>query len=185
MKIKAFRYITTNDLVDLDFHNWSRVFEYAYILNELKKDNTIKSVHNTSCGGWLSVHRQFIDKLNELEGKEIINSDIKSQNVKNFQLYNILDKSLKQYDCVINVSTLEDFQNYGLFEIALTNLLEMANKRLIVTIDDNGREIGFIQKFFNIPISLLDDTNALRGSNSIYPEPSLNYLKIILLDIEK
>lgn len=185
MLIREFRYLTKNDYFDPDIINWSRGAEYGYVLNELKRDSNIKSVHNTSCGGWQQVHQQFISKLNTLIDKEIINSDAVEQNVPNFHIYNILDKPIKKYDCVLSVSTIEDFQRYDLFKQALDNLLDMTTKRLIVTADDNGIEVRFIQDYFNLPKNPLPDKDALRGGNSIYPNPFLNYLKIILLDVEK
>ena len=187
MRIKEFRFLTTNDYFDLSFQNWSRGAEYGYILNELKASNTIKTLHNTACG-FGGVHLDFARRLEGLD-IQVFNSDMNHSDVfNNFKVFNLLKTSEERYDCCLCISVLEDFQSEELTKLAISNLLEQANNRLIITADIFDKvDVRWFWEAFRPgePYIPLGTENVLTGSTSPYKQDEFNYIKILLIDVIK
>jgi len=186
MQIQELRFMTTTDPYDLSFQNWSRCYEWEYVLNVLKSDPFLVTVHNTACGE-AGIHKQFHDKLKAIPGKVIYNSDVRTSLINtqfdNFHLCNIIEKPIRKYDCVLCISVLEDFLDYNIVNSTIKNLLEQTEKRLIITCDYPGMPVDWLKTILNEPDREFSTVNILNGSTSIYPQREFTNLNIILLDI--
>jgi len=188
MEIVNFRFIDKNEsFIDKNFINWSRPYEWGYVLSALKDNiNSEYSVHNTSCGNE-ELHIQFANSLNNLSSN-VFNSDIVDINLnkekfKNYFNYNILSKNKNKYDVVLCISTLEHLPGIDDAKIAFNNLLEQVNDdgRLIITYDYPCIKNEIFEEILNKKIEI--PSNILNGDNSIYP--SGLKLSIVLIDIKK
>ena len=112
-------YLKNTDSVDLKYTEWSRAYEYPHIMNFLTNNFSEKSIeiHNTCCGGHHPDHVNFLKDLEANENWNILNSDLNNYAyegyIKNdlkspFEFYDITQPHSKQFDVVINVSTLEE-----------------------------------------------------------------------------
>ena len=72
MRVIEFKYLTRNDLFDKKYVAWSRIYEYPYVLNMLKKLGANKNsmIHNTSWG-WEGCHVTFKNDLDDIYRDEI------------------------------------------------------------------------------------------------------------------
>lgn len=194
-KVNEFRFVSVDDNYDLNWNNWSRCYEYTLIIdkiNENNKDNI--TIHNTACGVILNIHKQFADKLSEL-GYNVLNSDNldpkytrKPQKYfpENFKKFDIVsDKLNEKFDYVLNISTLEHFQDKNKIKSAIFNLLSQLNinGKLLLTFDYPDIDIKYIENIFNI--KCIDSDNRLNGNNSPIICTKYENLNIVYLEIEK
>jgi hypothetical protein len=195
MKVIDFRYISRNDLFDKKYIAWSRIYEYPYVLNMLKKlgANENSMIHNTSWG-FEGCHVTFKDDLDNLYSNTL-HSDIKQSKLKNTTVYDITKKAednlIEHFDFVLNVSTVEEV-NFSHVNI-IKNLLEQVKVGgyLIITFDYNAKNktgIGSIQlseveKQFNIKLHDVD--NKISGINSENIEERNKLLNCGVLVIQK
>lgn len=186
MKINEFRFLSNNEsFIDKDFVNWSRCYEWGYVLNILKNKNNLK-IHNT-CAGPSEIHKSFHDKLVKTNNI-VYNSDIFETEINkyfnNFYKYNILEENANKYDIVLCISTLEEMDSKYRKQ-GFDNLFNQLNDngRLIITCDYPHVSIKELESFINS--NCLDTNIRLNGSNSFYKQPEYNNLNIILLDIQK
>lgn len=186
MKINEFRFINNNEsFIDKDFVNWSRCYEWGYVLSSLKNVNN-NTIHNT-CSGPGEIHKSFHDKLSKTNNK-VDNSDIFETNINktfdNFYLYNLLDKNNKKYDFVLCISTLEELDKNSI-KVAFNNLLDQVKDggRLIITCDYPDVDVGLLEEILNTKCR--DSSTRLNGANSVYKQEQYTRLNVILIDITK
>ena len=195
MIVTEFRYITRNDLFDKKYIAWSRIYEYPYVLNMLKKLGATEksSIHNTSWG-FEGCHVTFKNDLDNMYSNTL-HSDIKASKLKNTTVYDITtnpsDNLIENFDFVLNVSTVEEVK-YSHVTI-IQNLLKQVKVGgyLIITFDynlNNNSGVGSIQlneveNFFNI--KLKDHGNKISGINSENIEKRNQYLNCGVLVVQK
>jgi len=192
MKVKECRFLNINDKQD-NTPNWSRRFEYKYVYDQIVENvNGLYSVHNTSCG-FSKLHWDFAESISAIRrgvGDHFTNSDLFDKNpldFENYWKYDILTPSPFEYDCVINISTVEDFINPKTIKKAFNNLLNHARKRLIITCDiyDKVDHRMFID-ILGLPKDWdFKEEGALTGANSTHPQYEFSGIRILLIDVEK
>lgn len=140
-KIIEFRYLNIEDRIDNtynDGHAWSRIYEYPFVLDCLRKYANAESLVHNSSWGYQGVHVTFKEELDKVY-KNSIHSDIQKSNYKNTFFMDITvppsTEHLNKYDFVINISTLEEV-DFDHFKI-LQNLLDQVKPLgyLILTFD--------------------------------------------------
>ena len=134
-----FREVDRNDDYDVKYmSNWSRPYEYDYVMRFLKDHNTKDMlVHNTACGGHNFVHNVFMNELSKF--CNCIHSDIAVLKTMNMKYYDITRSSIdykNYFDFVLNISTLEHLAK-DKWVGAFNNLLDQIkiNGYLIITFD--------------------------------------------------
>jgi hypothetical protein len=187
MEIIEFRKIYTNDIYDHHFNDgyaWSRIYEYALVLERLQKYSKAEDLIHNSSWGYEGVHIKFKEKLDSLYNAE--HSDIRFSNLPKTFVYNILEKSEEmkdKYDIVINISTLEEVGGNHI-EI-FYNLLDQVKTHgyLICTFDLPGLQIDKFEKLFNKSIESFYEN--INGSNSQLPNKQCENLNVGLMVIKK
>lgn len=189
MKIKEFRFLTTEDRSDSLYKHdgaiWSRPYEYPFVLDSIQSyKNTTEKVHNTSWG-YEGVHVIFKNELDKLY--DCIHSDIKLSNYDKTKLWDITKPPEKNdivfYDVVINVSTVEEV-NYDHVSI-LKNLFSMVKPGgiLIVTMDVPGAQLDKITEWLGDQPK--QSGKKLTGNNSAFPNSRYEHLNVVALVLEK
>jgi len=185
LSIQDFRFLSLDDEFDNTYGNWSRSYEYPYILNSIKKyTKTPSIIHNTSWG-WEGVHNIFREKLDSLY--DTVHSDIKKSNHPHTKIWDITTPPAKEefdfYDIVINVSTIEEVKHDHVF--ILKNLLSMVKTGglLIVTMDFPGAQLNKIENWLDKKIEY--SNNRLNGNTSLIPNNRYGHLNVIGLVIRK
>lgn len=187
--VHEFRWLETKDKAMLEFDNWSRPYEYCFILDKidsLKLDNP--KIHNTCCGTQ-PIHLQFAKKMNERSGNVIHSDVIKSNFFKelDISIYNITEPYIESqlFDIVVCVSTLEEISKqyrkqtfYNLF-----NQLKIGG-RLLLTCDFPDVELSFCEKLLKTTIA--NNTGIkLNSMNSYYKVEEFSKFNIIAIDVER
>ena len=198
MNVIEFRFLQTDEATDLKYEAWSRIYEYPYVLNTLKKlgASDKSSIHNTSWG-FAGCHLIFKNDL-DTNYKNTLHSDIKESNLNNTIVYDICkkieDKYLNYFDFVLNISTVEEvgFSN----DIIIANLFEQVKPGgyLIITFDysknmDNSFGNGSInlpcvENYTKAKIQPMQ-TNSINGNNSALPNYTYSHLNCGVLVIQK
>ena len=189
MKVLDFRFLSTEDICDdelfNDGHAWSRCYEYPIVLNLMDKYlNTESTVHNSSWG-FQGIHTIFKESLDK-KYKNVLHSDIKFSNLPNTMVYNILEeppeKFKNYFDCVLNISTVEEVG--GDHTQIIKNLYNQvkAGGYLICTFDYPGIQLEKVENFINKKIKI--PKNLLNGSNSVVKNNRYSNLNCGLLVIE-
>lgn len=186
MKINEFRFLNPQEVfLDRRFYNWSRCYEWGYVLNVMKDFNNIK-VHNTCCGP-SEIHKQFHDALCDT-GNIIINSDNRitdmNSGFQNFKVYDLTNKETEQYDVVLCISTLEELPENEI-ENVFNNLFDQVKigGRLIITCDYPDVSVEKLERILSAKCHKSE--NILNGTNSVYPQHVYSHLSVVLIDIEK
>lgn len=195
MVVIEFKYLTRDDLFDKKYVAWSRIYEYPYVLNMLRKLGASQDsiIHNTSWG-WSGCHVTFKNDLDDTYSNTL-HSDIKASTLKNTTLYDITtsprDNLIECFDFVLNISTVEEVK-YSHVNI-IQNLLKQVKVGgyLIITFDykfNKPTDVGSLQlneveKFLNIKIK--DNSNKISGINSENIEKRNEFLNCGVLVIQK
>lgn len=198
MKVVEFRYLNTRDNHDKKYKWWSRVYEYKYVLDVLKKlgATSESQIHNSSWG-WEGCHITF---KNDLDNQycNTVHSDVKQSTLDKTIVYDITkkceDKYKNYFDFVINVSTVEEVNHPN--DKVLNNLLEQVKTGgyLIITFDHNKNSpptfgkgsinLTNVEDFVNKKIDP-PSNYILNGSNSILPNSRYAHLNCGVLVIQK
>jgi len=160
-EIIKYEFITDEYPLETKYIHWSRIYEWKYVLDIIKKIKP-KSIHNTSCGG-LNVgdclHLTFCDDIKK-EVQIALHSDVWGRNNyvgiekkpegKDYIFYDILTTHEDKYDMVLNISTIEHLKNKDRIFVIL-NLLHQLNDggHLILTFDYPDVDLNQINKFVN------------------------------------
>jgi hypothetical protein len=186
--VNEFRYLTVNDKYMDEFSNWSRPYEYNWILQNLQKASLNNpSIHNTCCGTQ-PIHLQFAEKLNKfsqnITHSDIIKSDLFLQHL-NIETYDLTQSYNKLFDIVICISTLEEMRANDR-EIAFNNLINQVNVggHLLLTCDYPDVELSFLENILGQKI-MLDNNIKLCGNNSAFRNDEFSNLNIIVIDLIK
>lgn len=186
MKINQFRFLNNAEaFLNPIFRNWSRCYEWGYVLDVLSAQKDI-SVHNTSCGG-CEIHKQFSSAL-DATGNKIYNTDVcttdLTSTLSNFSIYNLTEKNANLYDMVLCISTLEHM-TINEQRLAFDNLLDQTKDggRLIITLDYPDANLEQIESLLGR--KCLDCNTRLNGNNSYYRDSTYSHLNIVLIDITK
>jgi peroxiredoxin family protein len=191
MQVKEFRFLSWQEkFIDSQFKNWSRCYEWGYVLSELKKLENLKlNIHNTCCGP-SEIHKQFHDVLISNPNHIVFNSDIiqteTNKNFTNFFNYDIIYKNDNKYDIVLCISTLEELKdNKKNLVDSFHNLLNQTKEggRLIITCDFPMIQPEVLELLVNEKCQ--DTLNRLTGITSQFKQPEFKNLSIILLDLQK
>ena len=186
MEIKEYRFITLEDRSDSSYDNWSRTYEYPFVLDSMKSyGNNIETIHNTSWG-FEGVHITFKNDLDSIY-PNCIHSDIKRSNLGKTKVWDITKPPEKNdigfYDVVINVSTVEEV-NYDHVSI-LKSLFSMVKPGgiLVVTMDVPGAQLDKISEWLGDQPKQSD--KKITGNNSIIPNHGRGHLSVVGLVLEK
>jgi len=197
-EVIEFRFLTSDENYDIKYEAWSRIYEYPYVLQTLKKlgatENSI--IHNSSWG-FEGCHITFLNDLNNLYSKSL-HSDIKYSKLNNTFIYDITqkvdEKYINYFDFVINVSTIEEV-NYP-NNIVINNLFEQVKPGgyLIVTFDydknnctsfgNGSMNLSCIETLINKKIQPCEG-NKINGINSFLPNSDCHHLNCGVLVIQK
>ena len=180
-KVEKFGFFSKEDPTDMLFQHeicWSRIYEYPFVLNEIKNSGIQNpKIHNCSWG-FRDMHVIFKTCL-DLEYKKSYHSDITPSTLYNCFVWDITETprdSLKNhFDIVLNISTLEEVKHNHV-EV-LENHLEQLNDNglFIGTFDYPGLQLDKIEDYLGIKIK--DCDSRLNPKNSRLPDKVLNLPK--------
>jgi len=186
-EIIDFRFIDINDLHDLRWGWWSRIYEYPIILENLKNYGLFKGsyLHNT-CWGYEGGHIIFKNALEQL-CDNVTNSDLRFSEIENTMIWDstspILSEWHQNFDFVLNISTLEeiDYPQIKIFESYLKMLKE--GGYFLATFDIPGLQLNAFETLFNCKI--VEPPMPINGSNSGWRQDKYADLKCGLMTIKK
>ena len=199
MEVIEFRFITNKDIVNSNYVAWSRIYEYPLVLQKMKEIGLTSDslIHNTSWG-FEGCHVLFKEEVDR-SYSHCLHSDIKHSSLPKTMYYDITQKIDEKYhnyfDCVINISTVEEvpFNNI----IILNNLLQQVkpNGYLILTFDysasvehtegNGSMNLAKVSQFINKSIENNTPDNNITGTNSLHPDIRWSHLQCGLLIIKK
>tara|TARA_R110000751_G_scaffold194488_1_gene299884 strand:- start:939 stop:1532 length:594 start_codon:yes stop_codon:yes gene_type:complete len=179
MIVKKFEQITKNHPKDSKYGgDWSRPYEYATVLEELKSIGSNLKVHN-ACWGFEGCHVKFKNELEKLYGLEnVVNSDMKESLIPNTHRWNILldppSEWEEYFDVAMCISTIEEIENFpGAWEVkggkfhrqvwALHQLTRTVKPggHVIITFDYPGLELTQFENFLKHEYKYNKDTALL------------------------
>jgi len=184
MQVLEFRYMDKDDDINPFYEQRSRVYEYDFVFKRLDlwKDE-IKTIHNTSCWGW-ECHNLFAKWLEQFW--KVVNSDNASWELEtkpeNFIECDITQPLPIKSDVNLCISTLEHLGEEQQ-EKALYNLIESANKYIILTFDCPPVNVEKLEKY--LWAKCVDAKNRLNPENSKYKHPSRTGINIVALVIKR
>lgn len=193
MKVLEFKFISIEDNTDKKFEQagaWSRIYEYPAVLECIDKYCKSKEpkIHNTSWG-FEGVHVTFKTELERRYGvANVKNSDIKHSGYANTSIYNITQKppeeEVSKYDVVLNISTVEEVENFSHVEI-FNNLYNQVKDDgiLVITFDYPGLDLGSVEDHLGLKIK--DNKEKLNGSNSVVENNIYSHLNCGLICAQK
>ena len=186
MIVKYFHYMSKDAPYDLRWKNWSRAYEYHWVLNAIKsvcKHNML--IHNTCCGWW-DIHLEFAEALKEYW--TVINTDIETirwdKKPDNYKICDILQPYELKADITLCISALEHLSNPIQ---ALDNLISKTNEwwYVICTFDCPPVNLWDIEHYLSEKCWDMPVEDRLDPVNSIYPHPEWKGINIISLIIQK
>lgn len=195
MEIVDFRFLTKEDSYDNKYINWSRTYEYKYVLDNLEKlgGNKYSKIHNTAWG-YNDLHSLFKDDLTELYPNSI-HSDIldKSTSLFNTAKQDLTkepeNRYLNYFDFVLNIGLLQEKNKENI--LIIKNLLKQVklNGYLILTFDlcssGNSANLKELKNFLKSDIK--NEGEILNQKNSVIPwdyEININIGVLIIKKIE-
>jgi len=188
-EVVEFRYLSNAEDYDVNYSCeavlpcetdvWSRIYEYPYVFNILKKYGTTESLIHNSSWGFEGCHVTFKNILDSLY-KNVIHSDIRRSSLPKTMVYDVtqqMDNSyLNHFDFVLNISTIEEIQCST--DVIISNLLEQVKVGgyLIITFDHdadtchtcgNGSiNLNLVENYLNTSIKEPVSGEILTGANS-------------------
>lgn len=178
-EVKEFRFLSPNDPVDMSYDNWSRCYEWKWVLDKLRGYSG--SVHNTCCGT-KEIHGQFCRDL-DAACPDVTHSDFipTEFHLDRFQLRDATKEwPSDEFDCVVCVSTLEEIPET---EKALTNVIRSAKSRVLLTFDYPHVDLAMVQRIVGREIDTPSDS-VLDGFNSKRPAPHYQHLNVVVLELQ-
>ena len=177
MKIVDFSFFADIDPRDSFYANWSRQYEYPWVISRLRAYGA-KSVHNTACGGSQQIHGKFAIAL----GGEFktTNSDVfvdSSWFVRDYCDITIPRRGEK-FDAVVCVSAIEHINGHAPIEI-IKNLLGHVNDGGIVLITLDSPPVNIAQLANELKCGCRVPENILTCSQEPYVGTNVVRLEII------
>jgi hypothetical protein len=186
MKVIKYGFLQPDEpFQDASFDNWSRRYEWGYILNFLKSSGRKTSIHNTCCGSG-PLHLSFLMSLENYGF--VTNSDLRrgecTNKIPGFFLHNVLDPWPGSFNLVLCVSTLEELGGPDDIKRAYTNLCEqvLPGGDLIITCDYPDVDTDVLDDLVGRKVE--DVPVRLNGSNSTRTQPEFSHLNIVLLHVK-
>lgn len=158
MNVKKFGYFSPDDICDMKFQHdicWSRVYEYPFVLNEIKQSG-IESprIHNASWG-FRDIHLVFktwLDVHYNTTHSDLIHSSLYKACM--WDITKPAPQFKQQFDIVINVSTLEEVAGDHV-KIMQNHLNQVKQGGLfIMTFDYPGLQLEEVERFLMTNISI-------------------------------
>ncbi len=157
-------FISTDFPRDDKYIHWSRIYEWKYAIDAINEYKP-ETIHNTACGGLNTgdcLHLTFCKDILDI-CKSVINSDIwgtdypgvkTKPEVDNFIYYDITEPYDKQFDMVLNISTIEHLPKDKIV-LTLDNILNQVKQggHLILTFDYPEIDLATIKQYFNVEIT--------------------------------
>jgi 2-polyprenyl-3-methyl-5-hydroxy-6-metoxy-1,4-benzoquinol methylase len=181
-EVLEYRYLTAEDHHDATWENWSRAYEYPFVLTRLRRTR----VMNVGCGGLMAIHGRWATMLNKT-GLEVTHSDIVGAGLISPFTYYDLRKPWDgpSFDTVIAVSVLEHI-SYPV-DALLDNLFGMVAHGgiMLATMDVPGVDRAAVdawagQAVTNIP----PGGHILSGANSVCEQLGWAETNILALAVE-
>lgn len=178
--------ITSDKYDDKYFANWSRPYEYKYVMDFIlaHKSGDI-TIHNTACGGHHDIHNIFRDELDKIG--TCVHSDLVRTGNKEIQYYDIRNKHLgfkNTFDFVLNISTIEhvDSDKIKIIENLFSQV--KSGGYLVMTFDFPKIRPEVLEPLLGVVCKKPD--NCLTGVNSVSPnlDPEFNH-EIVFLVLRK
>ena len=151
MKVIDFSFFAETDPRDAFYANWSRQYEYPWVISRLRAYGA-KSVHNTACGGSMQIHGKFAISL----GNEFntVNSDVfvdRSWFVRDYCDITVPWRGEK-FDAVVCVSAIEHIDGHKPIRI-IENLLGHVKDDGIALITFDAPPVNFteLENIFGVP----------------------------------
>ncbi len=189
-------YFKFSDAIDVKYTEWSRAYEYPYIMKFLEDKFPKESIkiHNTCCGGHHIDHVNFLKDLELKKEWFVLNSDLNDyayegyikNNLKSpFEFYDITKPFDKKFDVIINVSTLEEIPHINYIDYFQNSYNQLnLGGYLIITCDvppanlyDLFDDLNiFNESFYNFAPLLNKPNDALNFNNTLIenaPNPGI------------
>lgn len=172
MIIKKFGFFSPRDEWDMRFQHelcWSRVYEYPFVLSEIRSAGAeFLDIHNCSWG-FRDIHAVFKAYLDNDENW-VVHSDIIPSTLYNTEIWDITtpSKYKDHFDVVINVSTIEEV-NGDHVQIIKNHLEQLKTGGIfIMTFDYPGIQLERVEEFVGQKISVPEVK--LTPRNSVLPD---------------
>lgn len=175
MKVLKFKFFDKDDTHDLRFGHeicWSRIYEYPFVLNEIKNTGfTNPKIHNASWG-FRDIHLVFKTWLDIQY--DTLHSDIRGSSFYKTTHWDITRPSefKDHFDIIINISTIEEIPKGDHVQIIKNHLDQLKpNGYFIFTFDYPGIRLEEVENFVGQKIQ--EPTTRLNPKNSILPDHKL------------
>ena len=149
MNVIEFSYFDISDPHDVKrWPNYSRCYEYEWILSRLAEWPGGRRLHNTACGTW-PLHKSFARALNDWDA---VHTDIQGNHK-----YDITTKCSENFDVVLCISTLEHLsrERQALALKYLTDQL-LSFGLLLCTFDAPPADLKLIEEYFGAKCADVD-----------------------------
>ena len=199
MEVKEFRFLNIADTCDTKYEAWSRIYEYPYVLETLKKLGATSEslIHNTSWG-FSGCHVTFKEDL-DAAYPETLHSDIIQSNLPNTMYYDITqpinDEFVCAFDFVLNISTVEEvpFNNIEIIKNLLAQV--RVGGYLVLTFDvadgnymadgNGSMNVAAVEDFVGSKINEYARVPHIRGNLSKIKNSRWLHLRAGVLVIQK
>lgn len=186
MKLDAHRYavrkfglFSCEDPYDLAFTHsicWSRIYEYAFVLAELRALGTVRprpAIHNAAWG-FKDIHIVFKTRL-DLAYPGSFHSDIQASSLLNTGVWDIASQPSEalheRFDAVLNISTLEEV-SVDHRQVLFHHLMQLVpGGRFIATFDLPGLQLDRIEDYLGQ--RMVTPVRKLTPRNSRLPDTQL------------
>ncbi|BBY62969.1 methyltransferase domain-containing protein [Mycolicibacterium helvum] len=175
--VRKFSFFSNEDPYDMRFGHlicWSRIYEYPFVLSEMRSLGGSDLVVHNCCWGFTDIHLVFKTWL-DIEYPGTIHSDIRPSTLWNTAVWNVANEPTEAYvgrfDVVINISTLEEV-NADHIEVMKNHLAQLRKGgRFICTFDFPGLQLDRIEAFLGAKIT--EVPSRVSPLNSRLPNTSL------------
>ena len=177
MKVIDFSFFAASDPIDAFYENWSRCYEYPWVLSRLMAYGA-DTVHNTACGGDMEVHRQFAHALSSKY--KTVHSDIFG--AWGGRIFYDITKPFEgkeKFDAVVCVSAIEHIENVKPVEI-IKNLMEQLKPGGVLLMTFDAPPINWPQLTIDLQAECRIPNDVL-----LCYEPEYLATKVIRLEIVK
>ncbi len=175
--VRKFSFFSNEDPYDMRFGHlicWSRIYEYPFVLSEIRSfGGSDLAIHNC-CWGFADIHLVFKTWL-DIRYPDVVHSDIQPSTLWNTAVWNVMDAPTEthvdRFDVVINISTLEEVDADHI-EVMKNHLVQLRKGgRFICTFDLPGLQLSPIEAFLEEEIA--EPPTRLTPRNSRLPNTSL------------
>lgn len=154
-RVRKFSFFSSEDPNDLRFGHeicWSRIYEYPFVLAEIRAMGVASPhIHNASWG-FTDIHLVFKTWL-DIQYDHVVHTDIRPSTLCRTALWDITvpptEAFRDRFDCVLNISTLEEVPADHV-ELLKHHLVQLkVGGRFIGTFDVPGLQLESIERFLD------------------------------------